>query len=43
MEPNLRTWMWRQRYEHVRRCEGLRNSLTAEQIEAVVDAGITLC
>lgn len=40
MEPILRTWMWRQRYQYVRRCEGLPNTLTSERIEALVDVGI---
>jgi hypothetical protein len=40
MEPTLRTWMWRQRYQYVRRCEGLPNTLTSERLEALVDAGI---
>lgn len=40
MEPTLRTWMWRQRYQFVRQCEGLPSTLTAERIDALVDAGI---
>ena len=40
MEPTLRTWMWRQRYQYVRRCEGLPSTLTPERIDALVDSGI---
>ena len=40
MDPILRTWMWRQRYQYVRRCEGLPSFLTPDRIDALVDAGI---
>jgi hypothetical protein len=40
MEPILRTWMWRQRYQYIRRCEGLPSTLNPERVDALVDGGI---
>lgn len=40
MNPVLRTWMWRQRYQYARLRENLPSTLTPDRITALVDAGI---
>jgi hypothetical protein len=40
LEPVLRTWMWRQRYQYKRYCDGLSSTLTKDRIDLLIDAGI---
>jgi Helicase associated domain len=40
MKPALRTWMWRQRYQYKRYCDGLSSTLTQDRIDLLTDVGI---